>query len=444
MPGSLTSDDDYAAAAVPDDARTGWFSIFSATLGIATALFFAQIASIITVKYGAKQALFGLAYGYIVSAVIGALLVRRSIQTGYGINIWARTVLGYRGAGFFSLIYGVACLTYFVAEASIMGASLRSLFPAFPRPLLYVCLVFVMLPLVWSGMRVLAKFQTATLLLFAGFVACAIFRSFGVASDAGNLVGRATGGGALSFGSLLDVMGMMNGLAFIIGLVSADYARFIRRADAGMGLRFVGLVFPAFCYGVTGLLGIWFAKAMQESNPGVYFVSLLGAGGIVFACTTQLRINVGNIYSGTVAFVNAAEHIFAISISRKLVVVAFCGLATFILISGTADLLAATLNVVGMYLACFVSLLLVDQYIVRRLCGQSVTGAEVCESWRLGGLISCLAATSFGVWFGQPGIFPSLHQWATPIAVLIQIILYVVLSMRPRQVNMRALTRGVD
>jgi hypothetical protein len=260
MPGSLSADDDYAATAVPDEARTGWFSIFSATLGIATALFFAQIASIITVKYGAKQALFGLAYGYIVSATIGALLVRRSIETGYGINIWARTVLGYRGAGFFSLIYGVACLTYFVAEASIMGASLRSLFPGFPRPLLYVFLVFVMLPLVWSGMRVLAKFQTATLLLFAGFVACAIFRSIGVESRAHNLVARTTGGGeALSFESLLDVMGMMNGLAFIIGLVSADYARFIRRTDARMGVGFIGLVFPAFCYGVTGLLGIWFA-----------------------------------------------------------------------------------------------------------------------------------------------------------------------------------------
>ncbi|WP_208453229.1 hypothetical protein, partial [Burkholderia gladioli] len=96
MPASTHSDDDYASSPVPEDARTGWKGIFFATLGIATALFFAQIASIITVRFGVAAALIGLAYGYCVSTFVGVLLVRRSIQTGFGINIWARTVLGYR------------------------------------------------------------------------------------------------------------------------------------------------------------------------------------------------------------------------------------------------------------------------------------------------------------------------------------------------------------
>jgi hypothetical protein len=172
---------------------------------------------------------------------------------------------------------------------------------------------------------------------------------------------------------------------------------------------------------------------MHESNPGVYFVSLLGAGGIVFACTTQLRINVGNIYSGTVAFVNAAEHIFAIAISRKLVVLAFCCLATVVLITGTAEFLTATLNVVGMYLACFVSLLVVDQYLVLPFRGASVTQEEASRSWRLRGLISCLIATSLGVWLGRPSIFPSLYQWATPIAVFVQVALYLALTVSTRR-----------
>jgi purine-cytosine permease-like protein len=433
MPGSLTTDDDYAATAVPDEARTGWFSIFSATLGIATALFFAQIASILTLKFGVTYALIGLAYGYFVSATIGALLVNRSIETGFGINLWARTVFGYRGAGFFSLIYGVACLTYFVAEASIMGASLRSLFPRFPRVILFVCLVFVMLPLVWAGMRVLAKFQTITLLLFVGFVATSIVRSLAVGGEIGaaNVLTMVFHKGGI--GALLEIMGMMNGLAFIIGLVSADYARFIQRSDSRMGVRFVGFIFPAFCYGITGLLGIWFANRLGEGNPGIYFVSLLGVGGIVFACTTQLRINVGNIYSGTIAFVNAAEYIFAIFVSRKIVIFIFCCLATFILVTGTADLLTATLNVIGMYLACFVSLLVVDQYFVRRSENYSLIGTDAEEKWRLEGLISCLLATSIGVCLGRPSLFPSLHLWATPIAVVLQVALYIALTSLARR-----------
>ena len=423
MPASTHSDDDYASSPVPEDARTGWKGIFFATLGIATALFFAQIASIITVRFGVAAALIGLAYGYCVSTFVGVLLVRRSIQTGFGINIWARTVLGYRGAGLFSLAYGVACLTYFVAEASIMGASLQALFPQAPHALIYICLVFVMLPLVWSGMKVLARFQTMSLVLFVVFVVWAIRNALDVPVAGAPLPEIRLA--AAPFTSLLEVLGIVNGLAFIIGLVTADYARFVRKRELRAGTVFVGALFPAFCYGITGILGIWFAVQMRESNPGVYFVSLLGAGGIIFACTTQLRINLGNIYSGTVAFVNALEHLFGVSVSRRVVIVAFCAVAAAVLISDGTHLLASALNYIGMSMACFVTLLLVDQFWVGRSRDVPDVMPQVIKNWRWTGLSSCLIATLCGVCIGNASLFPSLYQWATPVSVLVQVILFV-------------------
>jgi purine-cytosine permease-like protein len=422
MPASTHSDDDYASSPVPEHARTSWGAIFFATLGIATALFFAQIASIITVKFGVAAALIGLVYGYCVSAFVGVLLVRRSIETGFGINIWARTVLGYRGAGLFSLAYGLACLTYFVAEASIMGASLQALFPDVPRALIYVCLVVVMLPLVWPGMKVLAKFQAISLMLFVVFVAWAMRNAFALQTRGIALPAIQSGVG--SFRDLLEVLGIVNGLAFIIGLVTADYARFVRRRELRAGTALLGALFPAFCYGITGILGVWFAVRMRESNPGIYFVSLLGAGGIVFACTTQLRINLGNIYSGTVAFVNAVEHLIGVAVSRKIVVVVFCAIAAIVLISDGTHLLASALNYIGISMACFVTLLLVDQFWVRRSRDLSDVTPEAIENWRWTGLSTCLIATLCGVCIGNATTFPSLYQWATPISVIVQAVLY--------------------
>ncbi|VWB46607.1 purine-cytosine permease family protein [Burkholderia lata] len=439
MPASTHSDDDYASSPVPEDARTSWGAIFFATLGIATALFFAQIASIITVKFGVVAALIGLAYGYGVSTFVGVLLVRRSIETGFGINIWARTVLGYRGAGLFSLAYGLACLTYFVAEASIMGASLQALFPDVPNALIYVCLVFVMLPLVWSGMKVLAKFQAISLVLFVVFVVWAMRNA--VALPASSVPLPAIQFGVGSFKDLLEVLGIVNGLAFIIGLVTADYARFVRKRELRAGTAFVGALFPAFCYGITGVLGIWFAVRMRESNPGIYFVSLLGAGGIVFACTTQLRINLGNIYSGTVAFVNAVEHLLGVAVSRRVVIVVFCAIAAAVLIADGTHLLASALNYIGMSMACFVTLLLVDQYWVRRSRDVSDATPQAIENWRWTGLSTCLIATLGGVCIGNASMFPSLYQWATPLSVIVQATLYLVVESyvnRQREISSRA------
>ena len=134
-----------------------------------------------------------------------------------------------------------------------MGASLQALFPDVPNALIYVCLVFVMLPLVWSGMKVLAKFQAISLVLFVVFVVWAMRNA--VALPASSVPLPAIQFGVGSFKDLLEVLGIVNGLAFIIGLVTADYARFVRKRELRAGTAFVGALFPAFCYGITGVLG---------------------------------------------------------------------------------------------------------------------------------------------------------------------------------------------
>ena len=66
----------------------------------------------------------------------------------------------------------------------------------------------------------------------------------------------------------------------------------------------IGFIPQIFCFGVMGLLGIWFGVRFAESNPGVYIVTILGLGGVLFTMLTQLRINVTNIYSASLSLSN--------------------------------------------------------------------------------------------------------------------------------------------
>lgn len=245
MASTAQTDDDFAAAPVPDSARSDWHTLFFATVGVATALFFAQITSIITMKYGGMVALGAIVYGCVVSSLIGYAVTRISILTGFGTSLLARGVLGYRGAGAFSLLYGVACLTYFAAEASIMVGSLAGFFPGLPRWFLLPSVVLVMVPLVWFGMRVLARFQLITFVLYAVLLFAALWVSAGVGQGLPWL-GYLPASAPPWQEGLLEALSMMNGVVFIVGLLTADYARFIRRSQVAIGSLAVGVAFPGW------------------------------------------------------------------------------------------------------------------------------------------------------------------------------------------------------
>src|SRR3546814_3727448 len=80
--------------------------------------------------------------------------------------------------------------------------------------------------------------------------------------------------------SLLTSISIMNGMVFACVLVIPDYARFVRRTERKAARRWVGAAFLSFCFGFQGLVGLWFSTRYLDPNPGSYFVTMLGAGGL--------------------------------------------------------------------------------------------------------------------------------------------------------------------
>ena len=103
-------------------------------------------------------------------------------------------------------------------------------------------------------------------------------------------------------------------------------------------------------------LGIWFGVRLGESNPGVYIVTLLGLGGVLFTMLTQLRINVTNIYSASLSLSNFFENVFHFKPDRRFWVVVSGVISIALMLGGILDYLGScddiprgSLNGMGCY-----------------------------------------------------------------------------------------------
>ncbi len=433
MAGATSSDDeDFAAEPVPASVRANWPGIFFAAVGMATALIYMQVTSIVTLEFGSSIAFLAIAYATIVSSFIAYLISSTSILTGMGTNLLARMVLGYRGAALFSLIFGFTTLIFFVAEATIMGAALRGALGSENNQTIQIAIAALMVPLVWFGMKLLVRFQFATFILYGVLLSIALWTSFSSAPYSGSWLSftpkNAPGLGT----SLISAIAIMNGLVFITALVSADFARFVRTDQTAIGSLFVGIGFQAFCFTLAGILGVWFSVRYQESNPGVYFVTMLGAWGTVFAVATQLRINLSNMYLGSLAFVNLIAQAFNKVISRHVIVVLFGLAASILLAFSFASYLEAALNLIGMFTTCFTVLAVLKLLEIRRLKNFALENLTCREGdlpdFRWQAVISLVTATMVGsaLLLGAGGEIGILL--ASVIAGLCQIVFYFLLQ----------------
>lgn len=116
-----------------------------------------------------------------------------------------------------------------------------------------------------------------------------------------------------------------------------------------------------------GGLGIWFGVRLGEPNPGVYIVLLLGIWGALFTILTQVRINVTNIYSGSLSLSNFFENIFKFTPGRRFWVVVTGVSAIVLMLMNIVDHLETVMTFQGVFLLAWASILVTDATIVKKL-----------------------------------------------------------------------------
>jgi purine-cytosine permease-like protein len=394
--------DDFSLEPVPVESRRSWGSLFNALCGMATAMFFMQVGSIMGINYGITNAVIALIYATILGGALGYLISYISAKTGMSSHLLGRSGFGFLGVACFSLIYGANSLMYFSIEGSIMATSVHAYLPSIPLWILMIVIGLFMIPLSWYGIKLMEKFQALTVWIYLLFLVISVVISVSMYNN--NQLNWAkympenmpfTGDGFLA------CLAIMNGVIAIMVLNIADFSRFIKPREMKKGNLFVGVFTNVAWFLLAGLFGIWFGVNYTETNPGVYFVGILGLWGVFFAIVTQIRINLGNLYLGSVSFSNFLYQTFKFKLGRAISVVVFSIIATIIMLLNVIHYMEFLVSLSGVFLMSILSGILTDIFIVKKFLkvGPSILEYEPEKLAKVNpvGLLSFILSSIFGL-----------------------------------------------
>lgn len=428
--------DDYSLDRVPRDKRNmGWISITNITFGIATAIFYFQMGSVMALQFGAINAIISAVYAIIVAGLLGTFIAYLSAKSGMNVNLLSRGGgFGYIGASLTSFIYATNFIMYCALEGLILVSAVHAFFPVIPQWVLIVFFGTLVIPLNWFGIKQLDKLQKWSLPLFFIFLTAAIVVSIKTPSlYEGSFWSYMPEGAQIGGTALLMCIGMQHGIMGLTPLLASDYARFLKPKDIKIGIVAIGFIPQIFCFGVMGGLGIWFGVRLGEPNPGVYIVLLLGIWGALFTMLTQVRINITNIYSGSLSLSNFFENVFKFTPGRRFWVVVTGVSAMVLMLGGIVDHLEVAMTFQGVFLLTWAAILVTDAIIVKRLLkigpGYYEARQENLHKWNPVGVVSLIVASALGTIaaLGFMGTF--LQSTAAFFAAILAAILTVIMAI---------------
>ena len=301
----------------------------SALGGIAYLADFA-IGANIGIAYGTSNALWGIAIFAVIIFLTGFPLAYYAARYNMDLDLITRgSGFGYYGSVVTNVIFATFTFIFFALEGSIMAQGLK-LGLGIPLPIGYAASTLIIFPLVIYGMKVLSTLQVWTtplwlILMVLPFGYLVISHPDSVSSFFAYQ--GETGNGATSFGSILLAAGVCLSLIAQIA-EQIDYLRFMpprtpennRSWWTWMILAGPGWVFFGAIKQVIGLfLAVYvianvangaaianqpvhqFLEIYRNFLPGWLAMTL----AVVLVVISQIKINVTNAYSGSLAWTNS-------------------------------------------------------------------------------------------------------------------------------------------
>ena len=427
--------DDYSFDQVPVEKRNmGWFSVTNITFGIATAIFYFQTGSVMALQYGAMNAIISAIYAIVIAGVLGTVIAYLSAKSGMNVNLMSRQGFGYIGASLTSLIYASNFIMYCAFEGMILVTAVHAFFPAIPLWLLIVVFGSIVIPLNWFGIKQLDKLQKWSLPIFFIFLIAIIIVAANMPSQFdGHFWSYMPEGVQIGGTALLLCIGMQHGIMGLTALIASDYARFLKPKDIKIGSIMIGFIPQIFCFGVMGLLGIWFGVRFAESNPGVYIVTILGLGGVLFTMLTQLRINVTNIYSASLSLSNFFENVFHFKPDRRFWVVVSGVVSIVLMLGGILDYLGSAMTFQGVLLMAWAAILVTDALVVKKLLKivpmEYEARQEKLYKWNPAGVVPLMISSILGTIAGLGYMGTFLQNTATFFAAILASVLTITVAV---------------
>jgi|GEM_PF-7097033 len=365
--------EEYALLEAPPTWRYKWGTIVLSLLGGGTAAVFLATPAQLASSVGIVNVLVGLVVAMIIQTTLNYFLIRAASDSGLGTELLSRGLgFGFYGSAWTTLLYWVSWVIFFGSEAQVMGDSLASVIDI-PNWVCYLIVGAAFIPLVLYGVGFIEKFQKWTLALFViGYVVLIV-----VTLTRDDLTERFSNAAIDDWGSFgiipfLGVMGAYFGLIGNIALGHADMGRLGKNSSSLRGsngkrgvfaLSFIPYSFVAYI--LLGVLGIVFWMSTGDPNPGSYSVAILGNAGFLLILVTQLRINLVNAYSGSIALSNFFSR-YRLTPGRSIFAVVTVILGTALAFGDVLGRLSVVLTILGIFFMAWLGVLVPRLIILRR------------------------------------------------------------------------------
>ncbi|MCA1218217.1 purine-cytosine permease family protein [Streptomyces sp. 8L] len=407
-----------------------------------------SIAAGVGVAHGTVNALLSIAIAAVIIFVTGLPLAFYGARHNIDLDLITRGAgFGYYGSVVTSLVFASFTFIFFATEGSIMAQGLRF---ALHVPLWagYLVSTLVIIPLVVYGMKALAKLQSWTNPLWLVLIAAPLVYllvtepstvSHWLSYEGADHRGVSTAAVMLGAGACLSLIGQIG--------EQIDYLRFMpprtednRRAWwtsvilAGPGWVFFGALKQAIgvfmAVYVIGAVGSAAAVEPIEQFTGVFERMmpswLVVPLALVLVVLSQVKINVTNAYSGSLAWTNSFTRVTRHYPGRLVFVLVNLGFSLALM---EADMFSFLNNLLSFYSNCAMAWVVtvatdigVNKYLLKLSPKQPEFRRGMLYPVNPVGLTSFLASSvlSIAVYFGAfgPGIQPYSPLVAVGIAVL--------------------------
>ncbi|CAH6251031.1 MULTISPECIES: purine-cytosine permease family protein [Klebsiella pneumoniae complex] len=436
--------EDYAVGRVPSHYRWPIPAIIVVLLGNSTAMFWFSFGAGISYQVGWPYMLLPVTYMVIFATLIGSCTMKLASKEGLSLNLLTRGLgFGYMGSALTSFIYAINFIFYFLFEGTIVSHAIANYYGiainSFAGIAIFSIIGLFAIFFVWKGMTSLQFLQTwggPIFIVLFGFCIWQLVHHYPVAGfdhwKARNEVDS---------NALWLVFSMANGQIVFQGLMGTDYGRFARANVSYKGTMAImlGMLLPVVA---VMLFGAFIAYTLiphitngdpwsLAMDPGFVFPLIISAIGVIFAIVTQIRINVLNLYSGSIALSNTMDMAFNFRPGRQwwMLLVLILGIVfySFNVLEHTATFLTIS----GILTNTWVFIILADYYICRKMlnlapCDFVEYRKEYLYKYNPAGVVSLFISVAVGA-AGVLGIYPMVY--ASFIAMILGPIIHVIISV---------------
>ncbi|WP_422213480.1 purine-cytosine permease family protein [Microbacterium sp.] len=467
--------EDYAFRYVPRTFRR-WSagSIGVTALGSIAFLADFSIGASVGIEHGTSNAVLGILFASLIIFIVGVPIAYYAARYNLDLDLIARgSGFGYYGSSITTVIFAVFTCIFFALEGAIMGQGLHVVI-GIPLPVGYLISTVVVVPIVIHGMRALERLQFWTTPLWLGLALLPLLWVIVSDPDAVRAFAGFTGSsdGDISFeaviGSAAVCFALTPQLAEQIDVIRAMPPRTRRhRRSWWAWLLFAGPGWVLFS-GIKQVIGVFLAVYLitrvdpslgqRAAEPVRQFIALyesimpewLAVGlALVLVVIAQVKINVTNAYSGSLAWSNVYTRLTKTYPGRSIfiffnlaIALALMWLDVFSLISFVLSLYA---NVVMAWLVTIAADIVINKHVLRVSPIYPEFRRGMLRDWNPVGLVSVglasvLSLAAFGGLFGD-----QLRPFSVLIAIGVAVVATPVMALVTRgRYYLRRQTDGIS